>query len=248
MVMAIKKQFSKIFAFSALFILASLLLWNMFSDSREHSQFLNYMEGISGTPDQHMPDTIFLSNSTYESAKHVIIKNSVVIEEILRLFHEKKLVETEEYYRNRAIAAGTNVRIKFDFGSKIIRGSFRVAGKSNVGFGFLLERNEDVHWFYGAWDPWPLKSYWINLHPYEWISVQPEDSSNVLMYEIFAFLFFAPVVGIDLHVNEGGFSYSIRDTGIRSISKEAEDLLRVGSMRKFFQIHPEFKHRYTNRE
>lgn len=220
----------------------------MFSDLREHSQFLNYMERISGPQDQQMPDTIFFSNCTDGSGRFVILKDPVVIEEILRLFHEKKLVETQEYHRNRPIEAGASVRIKFDFGSKIIRGSFQVAGKSNVGFGFLIERIEDDHWFHGAWDPWPIKSYWINLHPYEWISMQPDDSLNVLLYEIFAYLLFAPVQGIDLHVNEDGFSYSIRNPGIRSESKEAGDLLRVGSMRDFLKIHPEFKLKYTNRE
>lgn len=228
--------------------LISVLLWNMFSGVRKHSQFLNYMEIKIGNIDQPMPDTITFGNYADEHGRAVIIKDHLAINKIVSLLNGKNLVQTQDYQKNQPIEAGETIIAKFDFGSKAIEGPFRVGGKSNIGFGFLLEQKQDDHWFYGAWDPWPVEAYWINLHPYEWINEKPDDSLSVLLYEIFTFLFFAPVQGVDLHVNEDGFSYSFRNPDIRSESKEAEDLLRVGSMRDFLKIHPEFKLKYTNRE
>jgi len=244
-----RKYFHRLLPFPAFCaLLISVLLWNMFSVVRKHSQFLNYMESKIGNIDQPMPDTITFGNYADEHGRAVIIEDHLAIEKIVSLLDRKNLVRTQEYRKNHPIEAGETIIVRLDFGSNTIKGPFRVGGKSNIGFGFLLERKEDDHWFYGAWDPWPVEAYWINLHPYEWISEQPDESLGVLLYEIFTFLFFAPVQGINLHVNEDGFRYFIRNPGIRSESKEAEDLLRVGSMRDFFQIHPEFKLKYTNRE
>jgi len=230
--------------------LVTFVMWNITSEIRDHYNFISFMENKCNALDQNMPDKIAFGRYADEYGRaygrSVTIEDPVTIEKIVKLLREKKLVQTRDYQKSRPLSASNPTKVKFDFGSKSIQGGFRVGGRSDIGFGLLLERQEDYHWFYGAWDPWPIHCYWFDIYPHEWTSKPPSNTEDELIFEVFAFLFFIPVRGIELHLGEDGFDYSSRNPAV--LCEYSRDLLRVGNVRDFFELHPELKTRYTNRK
>ncbi|MCU0778841.1 MAG: hypothetical protein MUF86_14420 [Akkermansiaceae bacterium] len=195
-----------------------------------------------------IPDRIVFGDTENPQGLVVYVEDPVIIKKIISAFRGKSMVRVAEHQKNRPIETGYTMNIRFDFKSKHLFGELQIGGKSDVGFGFLLERAEDYNWFHGAWDPWPLKAYWINVFPYKWLTHPPSNTKDQWAYEIFSFLFFTSqdfIKGVNLHVSPDGIRYSIQNPYLKH-NEVVEDLLRVGNIRDFFYIHPELKVGYVS--
>jgi len=220
-----------------------------FPQYTEHQKFLSYIDNYEFISPRQLPFRIILGKSDAQKGIAVYIEDPLIIKYFMQRVSERVLVGVPEYQKNKPLGFGYNINIKIEYLKQHISGDLKAGGKESEGFGFLIEREEDFHWFHGAWDPWPVKAYWVNVFPYEWLQSPPNSSLDTRTFEIFSLLFFTnldSIRGVDVFVSKKGIKYSARNPGDTERSEAENDLLKVGSLREFIELHPDLKIGYNN--
>lgn len=230
-------------AFFLLIVLAAIaaLIWADPGGGRDSRNLLRYLESVINDNGQPRPERLVFSRREVGGVS-VIIEDERIIDKIMAQFADAELVNTREYRYDPARARySVGMRVYLEFASNHHSMPIRSGGKRDLGIGFLVEREEDAHWFYGAWDPWPTEAYWINVFPYEWLDHPPDTDDELWAYEIFTFLFWGPFLfsDIELRVHPDGMDYRVSRPDLLDYGDAENALIELGSIKKFFAENPE---------
>lgn len=227
-------------------------LWLLAGRDSERIRFVKAMNQVANNQLDHMPDQIILSTNPGAAhlGRNLIIKDPTAIKKFLDLLNKGKIAETHQYIfgPDHFMPKNLGIRIRlsiFDKSGKTT-GFLPTGGVTTDGIGFMVERHDDIHWFHGAWDPYPVQSYWFSVFPVEWIENPPQDESEKILYEMFAYLFLLTnkFNKTEFHFTEEGRSFVMLEE--KNNDKSFQDLVNSKSVEEFLLRNPTEKSIFLN--
>ena len=229
---------------SVLFLAIIPALWLLSGSDSERMRFVEVMNQIANNELDFMPDKIILSTNpgTARFGRNVIVNDPIAIEILLKSLQKGKLSDTRQYIFGPDHFApkdiGSRIRLTIFDKSEKITGFLHIGGVTTDGIGFMVEHYDDIPAFHGAWDPYPVRSYWFPVFPVEWIENPPQDNSKKILYEMFAYLFL-----LTDNYNKTEFHFTENGRSLVLLEKEnghnlAQDLVNSNSVREFLLRNP----------